>query len=155
MASAASDRYVDAPRSPDRLIRDSLERIDELMAKSAVELLTVNCKRLCDELRQLHARFRMHDATCRLDPGECTAMLEQRPELASELRRVRDEHPHVLGLLDHLIRHVDSIVDQSAEDQEVFVLRLRELIAVFRRHEAEEDRIFHRAAWEETGGEGG
>ncbi len=39
------------------------------------------------------------------------------------------------------------------EDKEVFVLRGRELLAMLRRHEAEEDRLFYLAVWRDTGGE--
>ena len=39
------------------------------------------------------------------------------------------------------------------EDKEVFVMRIRELIAVLRRREAEEDRLLYFAIWRDHGGE--
>jgi hypothetical protein len=45
------------------------------------------------------------------------------------------------------------MVDRTLEDKEVFVLRGRELLAMLRRHEAEEDRLFYLAVWRDTGGE--
>lgn len=155
MTATLSDQHLLAPRTPDSLIKISLQRMDDLLVTLSVPLYTGPCRRLGEELRQLHARFRAHDATCRLDPESMTVTMEHRPELNSELRRIRAEHPHMMGLCDWLTRYVDSIANQSEEDQEVFLLRVRELIAVFRRHEAEEDRIYYRSAYEENGGEGG
>ena len=75
------------------------------------------------------------------------------PELAEEVKRLREEHPIILGKLDRMIRLVDSMPDRTLEDKEVFFLRGNELIALLRRHEAEEDRLFHLAVWRDTGGE--
>jgi hypothetical protein len=77
------------------------------------------------------------------------------PELTEEVERLQGEHQHILAQLDWLVRSSASIADRAVEDQEVLVLRLRELIAVLRRHEAEEDRVFFIATWRDTGGEGG
>ena len=155
MTLTLADQKVFTPRSPDALIKTSLERMDNLLVTLSVPMYAGGCRRLGEEMRQLHARFRAHDVACQLGPDAGSVAVEVRPELASELRRIRSEHPHMMGLLDWLIRYVDSIPDQSEEDQEVFLLRVREVIAVFRRHEAEEDRVFYRSTWEETGGEGG
>ena len=59
----------------------------------------------------------------------------------------------MLGQLDRLIRTADSVVDRPVEDTDVFFLRMRELIATLRRHEAEEDRLVSLAVWRDTGGE--
>ena len=153
MTAMLSEVYV--PRSPDALIRDSLQRIEHTLAALGVPLNPAACRTLLEEMRQLHMRFRSHDAATHIDPACMTATPSVPPQLYTDLKRVRAEHPHLLGLLDWLIRYADSISNQSEEDQEVYILRAREMIAVFRRHEAEEDRIFFRSAWEDTGGEGG
>jgi hypothetical protein len=57
-------------------------------------------------------------------------------------------------MLDWLTRRVDAIADSTLEDKDVFLLRTRELIAVLRRHVAEEDRLFYLSVWRDTGGEG-
>ena len=59
----------------------------------------------------------------------------------------------ILAKLDRLVRDVDSMADRTLEDKEVFFLRGLELIALLRRHEAEEDRIFYLSLWRDTGGE--
>ena len=59
----------------------------------------------------------------------------------------------MIGMLDRLIRPVDSMADRPLEDKEVFLLRVRELISMIRRHCAEEDRLFYLAVWHDTGGE--
>jgi hypothetical protein len=111
------------------------------------------CESLGEELRGLHARFRAHDAAGYFSSAEPIPVIP--PEYAKDVERLRAEHTHILGQLDWLVRSVGSMADRSMEDQEVFLLRLRELIAVLRRHEAEESRVFYLAMWRETGGEGG
>ncbi len=59
----------------------------------------------------------------------------------------------MLGALDRLIRASESMAFHALEDQDVFFLRVREVIALIRRHEAEKDRLLDLAIWRETGGE--
>ncbi len=104
------------------------------------------------ELRRLHARLRIHHAADYVAAtGEPSDIIP--PELSEEMNRLRAEHPVMLRQLDCLIRSVDSMADRSLEDKEVFVLRGRELIAMLRRHEAEEDRLFYLSVWRDIGGE--
>ncbi|MBI4718865.1 MAG: hypothetical protein HY763_13750 [Planctomycetes bacterium] len=108
--------------------------------------------RLAEMLRTLHGRIRIHHAaTCLSASGDTTEPLP--PECIEELTRLSGEHSAILGHLDRLVRAVDSMHDRPQEDRDVFFLRLRELIAIVRRHEAEEDRVFYLALWRDTGGE--
>ena len=104
------------------------------------------------ELKQVHARVRAHHAADYLEASGSPAPVIP-PELVEEWKRLRGEHTHLFGQLDGLIRHVDSMADRPVEDRDVFFLRVRELIAVLRRHEAEEDRILDIALYRDTGGE--
>lgn len=106
---------------------------------------------LLQELSQLHIQLRRHRAASRLCEPVSSEPIP--PEYAHERKRLDLEHPQLLGKLDRLIRAVDMISDRTLEDQEVFMLRVRELIATLRRYEAEEDRLFYLAVWRDTGGE--
>ncbi len=104
------------------------------------------------ELRRFHARLRTHHAVAAYHAGgESIAQIS--PEYADQIARLHSEHSVILGMLDRLIRGVESMCDQPLEDKEVFIMRTRELIAVVRRHEAEEDRLFYLSLWRDTGGE--
>jgi hypothetical protein len=105
-----------------------------------------------EALRRMHARFRIHRARD-LDAAESERQLP--PELVETQDRLREEHTALLGHLDRLIRSVPSMADRPHDDNEVFILRVRELIAILRRHLAEEDRLLYLALWHDTGGEAG
>ncbi len=141
-------------RSPDDSFKDSLSALEAILDRESDRVADkASCEVLKDELKRLHARFRAHDAAGYFSPSD--PVPDVPPELAIQVENLRAEHQPILGQLDWLVRNAGSIADRSAEDQEVFVLRLRELIAILRRHEAEEDRVFYLANWRETGGEGG
>ena len=153
MTAASSNPLADFRPSPDESIKKGLRRVEELLlAGSERGTEAAHFAVLAEEFKQLHAHIRAHHAADSLrttaTPG---AVIPS--ELTQEWDRLRVEHPRILGQLDWLIRHVDAIADQSVEDKEVFILRVRELIAVLRRHEAEEDRLFDLALWHDTGGE--
>ncbi len=103
-------------------------------------------------LQRLHARIRSQhgsDAIAAGDFGGCPVP----PELTGEYDRLRAEHTTMLGRLDRIIRSVESLVDLPLEDKDVFFMRVRELIAMLRRHEAEENRLCYLAVWRDVGGE--
>lgn len=104
-----------------------------------------------EELHRLHAAIRQRHAVGAFGAGRDAMTVP--PELTSDFTRLREEHSTILGLLDRMVRAVDSMVDRPIEDKDVFVLRGREIIAFVRRHEAEEDRLFYLAMWRDTGGE--
>ena len=153
MAHPPLESTVAEARSPNETVRASLERIEELAI--AVEPEDIfepdRLAALCDELRQLHARIRMHHAAGFLSGSGAMEALP--PELADERCRLAAEYLPMLGQLDRILRTSDSILDRSVEDKEVFVLCVRELFAVVQRHIAEEDRLFYLAVWRDVGGE--
>jgi hypothetical protein len=106
---------------------------------------------LAERLRGLHALLRRHEAAQQLFTAQRIG--EASPQHADELRRLLGEHTALIGMLDRLVRQLESVPSQSLEDKEVFYLRGRELFAVLRRHGAEEDRLFFSSLWQETGGE--
>ena len=141
-------------KSPDDSFKQSLACLDAILERQREKAIDSSCSDILqDELRRLHARFRAHDAAGYFSSAD--AVPTTAPELAEEIERLLGEHQRILAQLDWLVRNSGSIPDRPVEDQEVFVLRLRELIAVLRRHEAEEDRLFFLVMWRDTGGEGG
>ena len=154
MDAQTSDLTPLPTKSPDDSFKESLACLEAMLDGHAEGPVDSRCcETLQEELQKLHARFRAHDASGYLSSVDAVTAVA--PELAEETTRLRDEHSRILGQLDWLVRKVESIPDRPSEDQDVFMLRLRELIAVLRRHEAEEDRVFYLAMWRDTGGEGG
>jgi len=137
--------------SPDETVKASLHRIEAAVEAAEHSSDPEMFELLGEEFRRLHARIRTRDAVEQLTSSEARAAVPA--EWLDERRRLRDEHPRLLGQLDWLIRHIGAISDQPIEDRDVFILRVRELIATLRRHDAEEDRLFGQALWHDTGGE--
>ena len=136
-------------------IRTSLGEMDQLLDQGPAHISDRPFfEKLGEQLRNLHARIRIHHAAGCIDPNLDTERASV-PELVGEINRLRDEHSTMLGHLDRLVRCVDSMPDRPAEDADVFFLRTRELVAMLRRHEAEEDRLVYLAVWRDTGGESG
>jgi len=153
MTAATSGPHAGSRPSPDESIRRGLGRVEELLeAGLERDAEAARFAALADEFKQLHAHIRAHHAADYLRTNAAPGAVIP-SELTQEWDRLRGEHPRILGQLDWLIRHVDAIADQSVEDKDVFILRVRELIAVLRRHDAEEDRLFAIAVWHDTGGE--
>lgn len=152
MTIATSDQLVDRRPSLDESTKYALQHLEELLVtapdrSSDAAYFTT----LSNEFRYLHARIRAHHAADCLEFPSGPRVLPA--ELTQEWDRLREEHTPILGMLDWLIRHVESITDQATEDKDVFILRVKELIAVLRRHDAEEDRLYAIALWRDTGGE--
>jgi hypothetical protein len=151
MTASVSTTHADFHCSPDEAIKLSLSRVEEAVDAAEHSTDPDVFELLEQEFRRLHARIRTHHAV------DCLSSYERGPmvpaEWTGEWLRLRAEHPHLLGQLDWLLRHIGSVADQPIEDREVFTLRVRELIAVLRRHDAEEDRLFALALWHDTGGE--
>lgn len=105
--------------------------------------------RLAAELQRLHVCVRARHSAARLQDMEDPL----HPEYAHDFERLREEHSMILGQIDRVVRLVESIADRPMEDREVFYLRIREMIATLRRHEAEEDRLQSLAVWHDVGGE--
>ncbi len=136
--------------SPDtatnQTIKSGLAQLDEIIAIQGTG--AIYYETLAESLRMLHVLVRKHHA---IDMLSCPLNIP--PQCTQDFNRLRGEHTEILGKLDRLVSVVDSMADQAAEDQDVFFFRLRELIAIVRRHEAEEDRLFALSLWHDTGGE--
>lgn len=151
MSTTASDSRSTSVQ-PNDSVKSSLTQIETLLDGAADRLFDAKYfLQLDEELRLLHARLRTYHSVDRFheDDGKTGVA----PELAEEVKRLREERPVIIGQLDRLIRCTESMVDRTLEDKDVFVLRGRELIARLRRHEAEEDRLFYLSVWHDTGGE--
>ena len=98
------------------------------------------------ELRRVQARVRVRHAAVNLaTPEHGTEPI--RASLLLERKRLESEHSSILKQLSRLSRGIDRIADEPLEDKQIFILRVRELIAMLRRHEAEEDRLFYLSVW--------
>jgi hypothetical protein len=139
-------------RAGDDSISTMLPQIEALLVESSERMFDSDYfEQMATELRRLHARVRIHHAANELNI--CDENEDSPPEFLREQARLRAEHSTILGGLDRIIRSTDALADQTVEDKDVFFLRVRELLATVRRHEAEEDRLFYLAVWRETGGE--
>jgi hypothetical protein len=153
MATIPFDPQARSVPSRDGSIEEMLCALEEAVI-NAPDLLTDSTyfRSLGDELRRLHARLRIHHAAG-FRGEEMEAAIVALPALTETLQRLKEERPLILGTIDRLIRASDSIADQEVETRDVFILRIRELIAMLRRHHAEEDRLLFLATWHDIGGE--
>ncbi len=160
MTTAKCDTHPRSQQLEDDSITASLHLLETMLDEGQECMFDMEyLEALGTELRRLHARIRIHHAVACYDrPENCVTASPPAtgpvpPEFVNEMNRLCAEHPMILGHLDRLIRSVDSMADRPLEDKDVFVMRVRELIAVLRRHEAEEDRLFYLTMWSDTGGE--
>lgn len=124
-------------------LEDCLVQIDDdWRGEDGLEDIVSNLRRLHAGLRSRHAAGILSD-----DPRVLL------PELAEERTRLREEITHLIGQLDRILRTADSILMNADDDIDLFMLRVRELGATVRRHEAEEDRLMFRTGWDDIGGE--
>ena len=152
MTPAIANALTGWRSSPEETTKYALRHLEELLAASPERgSEAAYFSVLANEFRSLHARIRAHHAADCLEATSGPRVLPA--ELTQKWDRLREEHTPILGMLDWLIRHVESIADQATEDKDVFILRVKELIAVLRRHDAEEDRLYAIALWRDTGGE--
>ncbi len=151
MTTAAPKSCTPSDCTEDRSVKSALNNLQTLFDDAPRRQLEPEFfEELATELRGLHAQIRIHHAVANIAADE---EMPSSPELQDELNRLAEEHPIILGKLDRIIRTVDSMSDRTLEDKEVFFLRGLEVIALTRRHEAEEDRIFFLSIWRDTGGE--
>ncbi len=145
------------------------DRLDALVKASTGELLAMieqgldhapqsfetrsSAKQFKRLLDALHAKLRRHHAAgaLSLDPSAGPQSLG-----ATDCRvlRLNAEHSTMLGILGHLCAECYAMSGLSPDEQELFILRARELVAVFRRHKAEEDSLYYHTVWRDVGGEG-
>jgi hypothetical protein len=132
-------------------VDESLARVENLIQLHGDRSGEEECyEKLGDELHTLHALMRAHHPAGtrpQVNEEDCT------PECVSDLDRLCEEHSALLGILDRLVRAIESMAGRPAEDQAVFILKVQELAAMIRRHEAEERRLIYLSMWRDTGGE--
>ena len=134
-------------------ISESLAKVEAIIGDERAPTLDDDVyQRLLRGLQVVHAQMRIHHGIG-LDAPESVADRLNAPELSSEEQRLGAEHKPLIGLLDRLIREAESMTDRSAEDQLVFTFRVREMVGIIRRHDAEDRRLLHLAVWRDTGGE--
>lgn len=152
MATVPNNLCNGLPNSRDDSVPMTLARLEAQLGAGAKRASDADdYEALGSELGHLHALIRLHHPA-----GMRAASMsadEMPPEFSSDLDRLLSEHTTILGLLDRIIRTVSSMADRPIEDKEVFFLRVHELVAIVRRHEAEEDRLFYLAVWRDVGGE--
>ncbi len=153
MTNLTPSHSAEQRQTGDDTIKSSLAAIEILVQEGSWQTFDIAGFEAVEEaLRHLHAKIRVHhavDALCgtQVDGEAC------RPELADDQARLAREHTTILGMLDRIIRAAGTMADRTLEDREVFFARIREMIAIVRRHEAEEDRIIHLSMWRDMGGE--
>ncbi|MFQ5590663.1 MAG: hypothetical protein ACE5HE_05840 [Phycisphaerae bacterium] len=133
--------------------RAAIAAVEQMLDKASDHLFDEEYyKALRGELRTLHARIRTQHGSDAISAGDFGGGPVP-PELTGDYDRLRKEHSAMLGSLDRILRCVDSLVDLPLEDKDVCFTRIRELIALLRRHEAEENRLCYLAVWRDVGGE--
>jgi len=147
------DASAERPFASAESISSSIVEIETILQRANVALVDDACYgKLRIALMQLHARVRSHHAADCLTASDMSDGVIP-PEYLDTLERLREEHMLIVGRLDRLIRSIEALAAQPVEEAEVFFLRIRELIATLRRHEAEENNLFAGAMWRDTGGE--
>ncbi len=150
MSTTPAPFHSESMDSSDQTVRTALETIETLLADSAGPAFGPDYfETLSFDLHHLHACVRSQHSAAGLSGIDGQVL----PELADQFERLQREHLMILGQIDQVVRLVDSMADRPMEDREVFFLRIREMIATLRRHEAEEDRLLCLAIWRDTGGE--
>lgn len=152
MTATAPDSETQPRHAGDDSISASLFLLEAMLDQAPDHTFdTAYFEEVGKKLRRLHARLRIHHAVDYARAGGKQSAIT--PELQGDLTRLRAEHPAILRQNDRLVRSVEAMADRTLEDKEVFLLRGRELIAMLRRHEAEEDRLLYLSVWRDTGGE--
>jgi len=135
-------------------VAQAMQRVEDLMSGTTADKLADRAfrKQFTDALTGLHVLLRAQHGTARLGKDDAPVV---RPEYAEDEQRLVDEHSLFVGNLDRIIRQTPSIAQQFSEDQAVFVLKIRELFAMIRRHAAEHNRLVYLSVWQDVGGESG
>jgi len=132
----------------DDSIKASLEVVEQMLDRVSEHLFNEDYfLEVGLELRRVQARVRVRHAAVNLaSPEHGTEPIQT--SLLHERKRLESEHSSILKQLSRLSRGIDGIADETLEDKQIFILRVRELIATLRRHEAEEDRLFYLSVWQ-------
>lgn len=132
------------------LLDELQEFLNQITAKKRPTPQTAET--LNSHLTTLHARFRQHAGQNWVHDDGAKGLIS--PDLSGPAERLRDEHALIITRLDLLIREVELLDGWTDEERDVYFLKIQELIAFLRRHEAEENLMTYRSTWYDTGGEG-
>lgn len=144
------DPYADIERAS---TAELLELITAAMEKPAQTFEShASIKQFKRLLDVWHARLRRHHAagTLSVETEGINGAMSSDPRSA----RLCAEHSTMLGMLGRLCEQCYAVSSLSADEQELFVLSVLELVAIFRRHKAEEDLLYYQKIWRDIGGEG-
>lgn len=130
-------------------VKSALASLEDCLIQMNDDWREDGLEEIVSNLRRLHAGLRSRHAAGILAEDQ-SALL---PELVEERTRLREEIIHLIGQLDRILRTADSILMNADDDIDLFMLRVREMGATVRRHEAEEDRLLFRSGWDDIGGE--
>lgn len=153
MTTVNADLRCQPSRVDQTSTRASIAVIERLLGQASARLFEADYfAELDSELRGLHAHIRSQHGADAIAAGDFGGGPVP-PELDGDYDRLRAEHTAMLGSLDRITRSIESLVDLPLEDKDVCFMRVRELIATLRRHEAEENRLCYLAVWRDVGGE--
>ncbi|MHC5110163.1 MAG: hypothetical protein ACYTHJ_09830 [Planctomycetota bacterium] len=107
---------------------------------------------LCDNFTKLHAQLRIKHASLFIKDTRFEKEIVP-PEQARQWKKLHGEYMPVMGMIDRMLRSAESVMDRDASDAELLFLRMCEIVAMMRRHLAEEDYLVCRANWDDIGGE--
>ena len=112
----ATHREATPPRTTQVSMNDALASIEERIECMPDHLFDNEYfDGLEVDLRRFHAQLRAHHAAAAYHAGgESVSQLS--PEYADQIARLHSEHSSILGMLDRLIRSVETMCEQPLED---------------------------------------
>lgn len=143
--------YSEGPkRSNVRPMIAEIERLSDVWFDDGVA--PESLKHMRSVLSALHAQVRvLHAAGC-LQKSQ-TGVDALPPEQARDWTRLSDECFAILGLIDRVLQSTGSVLQYGEAEEELLLLRVREIVAIVKRHIAEEENLLYRAVWQDVGGE--
>jgi len=146
-----SVNYNEGPKRPNvRPMIAEVERLSSLWFDDGVD--PESLKQMRSVLFALHAQVRvLHAAGCLQKSQAGTDALP--PEHARDWTRLSNECFAILGLIDRVLQSTESVLQYGEAEEELLLLRVCEVVAIVKRHVAEEENLLYRAVWQDVGGE--
>jgi len=127
-----------------------IERLAALWLDAGVD--PESLKHMRSVLSALHAQVRvLHAGGCLQKSQAGIDALP--PEQARDWTRLSNECFAILGLIDRVLQCTASVLQYGEAEEELLLLRVREIVAIVKRHIAEEENLLYRAVWQDVGGE--
>lgn len=95
---------------------------------------------------ELFRHFRFEE-----DEGVLQEIMENHPEAAAGLKDILEEHPEMLRQLRQIVSDVLSYSEGVTPEDPRIRKRISELLETFRQHEQEENHLFQRIEYRDTG----